>query len=135
MGSPKSVSHVVMQHRTTAGTVIVPVPDNGELKPGTLRSIIRQSRLSREAALLTIRGTLITQLKRRTAAGFTEMWRSFENAERRCSCGSVASRLLAMTSAPGPASASRIRSPVCADAVIEFRMGRVATPGIPWRSR
>jgi len=42
-------SHVVMQHRTAAGTVTVPVPDHPELKSGTLRSIIRQSGLSREA--------------------------------------------------------------------------------------
>jgi len=37
-----------MQKRTTAGTVTVPVPSHFELKLGTLRSIIRQSGLSRE---------------------------------------------------------------------------------------
>lgn len=42
-------SHVVMQRRNDAGTVTVPVPDHPELKPGTLRSIVRQSGLSREA--------------------------------------------------------------------------------------
>jgi predicted RNA binding protein YcfA (HicA-like mRNA interferase family) len=41
-------SHVVMQKRTTFGTVTVPVPNHSELKLGTLRSIIRQSGLSRE---------------------------------------------------------------------------------------
>ncbi len=41
-------SHVVMQRRTEAGTTItVPVPIHSELKIGTLRSIIRQSGLSR----------------------------------------------------------------------------------------
>ena len=37
-----------MQKRTAAGTVTVPVPSHSELKLGTLRSIIRQSGLSRE---------------------------------------------------------------------------------------
>lgn len=37
-----------MQKRTTFGTVTVPVPNHSELKLGTLRSIIRQSGLSRE---------------------------------------------------------------------------------------
>ncbi|HXK25991.1 MAG TPA: type II toxin-antitoxin system HicA family toxin [Myxococcota bacterium] len=42
-------SHVVMQRRTPSGTVTVPVPDHPELKTGTLRSIIRQSGVPREA--------------------------------------------------------------------------------------
>jgi len=41
-------SHVVMQRRTDAGTVTVPVPDHSMLAVGTLRSIIRQSGLARE---------------------------------------------------------------------------------------
>lgn len=40
-------SHVVMQQRTEDTTVTVPVPIHDELKTGTLRSIIRQSGLSR----------------------------------------------------------------------------------------
>jgi predicted RNA binding protein YcfA (HicA-like mRNA interferase family) len=40
-------SHVVMQMRLPDTTITVPVPDHKELKPGTLASIIRQSRLSR----------------------------------------------------------------------------------------
>jgi predicted RNA binding protein YcfA (HicA-like mRNA interferase family) len=40
-------SHVVMQKRTDAGTVTVPVPLHPELRIGTLQSIIRQSGLPR----------------------------------------------------------------------------------------
>ncbi|OGA34928.1 MAG: hypothetical protein A3F75_06785 [Betaproteobacteria bacterium RIFCSPLOWO2_12_FULL_64_23] len=40
-------SHVVMQVRTSAGSVTVPVPDHEELKIGTLQSIIRQCGLPR----------------------------------------------------------------------------------------
>ena len=40
-------SHVVIQHADASGTTTVPVPDHRELKAGTLRSIIRQSGLSR----------------------------------------------------------------------------------------
>jgi predicted RNA binding protein YcfA (HicA-like mRNA interferase family) len=40
-------SHVVMQRRTNAGTVTVPVPDHPELAIGTLLSIIRQSGIAR----------------------------------------------------------------------------------------
>ncbi len=40
-------SPVVMQRKTPEGTTTVPVPDHGELKIGTLRSIIRQSGLPR----------------------------------------------------------------------------------------
>jgi len=42
-------SHMVMQRRTGSGTVTVPVPDHREMKTCTLRSIIRQSGVSREA--------------------------------------------------------------------------------------
>ena len=41
-------SHVVMQLRAQSTTVTVPVPDHAELKPGTLLSVIRQSRVPRE---------------------------------------------------------------------------------------
>jgi predicted RNA binding protein YcfA (HicA-like mRNA interferase family) len=41
-------SHIVMQRRTDAGTVTVPVPNHVMLAVGTLRSIIRQSGLSRQ---------------------------------------------------------------------------------------
>ncbi|HIL71012.1 MAG TPA: type II toxin-antitoxin system HicA family toxin [Verrucomicrobia bacterium] len=40
--------HMVMQMRTGDSTVTVPVPMHRELKPGTLASIIRQSRLSKD---------------------------------------------------------------------------------------
>jgi predicted RNA binding protein YcfA (HicA-like mRNA interferase family) len=40
-------SHIVMQQTTGAGTTTVPVPNHAELKPGTLRSIIRQSGVPR----------------------------------------------------------------------------------------
>ncbi|HSF68436.1 MAG TPA: type II toxin-antitoxin system HicA family toxin [Nitrospiraceae bacterium] len=42
-------SHVVIQRRTDAGTVTVPVPDHAEIRIGTLQSIIRQSGLPRSA--------------------------------------------------------------------------------------
>jgi len=42
-------SHIVMQRRSDSGTVTVPVPDHREVKTGTLRSIIRQSGIPREA--------------------------------------------------------------------------------------
>jgi predicted RNA binding protein YcfA (HicA-like mRNA interferase family) len=41
-------SHIVMQRARNGSTKTVPVPDHRELKPGTLRSIIRQSGLARE---------------------------------------------------------------------------------------
>ena len=41
-------SHKVMQRRTEASTITVPVPDHRELRRGTLLSIIRQSQLLRE---------------------------------------------------------------------------------------
>lgn len=40
-------SHIVMQRRTDAGTVTVPIPDHRELALGTLLSIIRQSGVPR----------------------------------------------------------------------------------------
>jgi predicted RNA binding protein YcfA (HicA-like mRNA interferase family) len=40
-------SHRVMQKKEGASTITVPVPLHKELKPGTLGSIIRQSRLDR----------------------------------------------------------------------------------------
>ena len=40
-------SHVVMQKQLPDTTVTVPVPDHPEIRIGTLRSIIRQSGLSR----------------------------------------------------------------------------------------
>jgi predicted RNA binding protein YcfA (HicA-like mRNA interferase family) len=42
-------SHIVMQKRLSDTTITTIVPDHGELKTGTLASIIRQSRLQREA--------------------------------------------------------------------------------------
>ncbi|MBS0582426.1 MAG: type II toxin-antitoxin system HicA family toxin [Proteobacteria bacterium] len=40
-------SHIVMQWRGEGGTRTVPVPDHGEIRTGTLLSIIRQSGLAR----------------------------------------------------------------------------------------
>ncbi len=40
-------SHIVMQRRVTRTTITVPVPNHRELDRGTLRGIIRQSRLDR----------------------------------------------------------------------------------------
>ena len=37
----------MMQKKTEGSTITVPVPDHGELRIGTLRSIIRQSGLPR----------------------------------------------------------------------------------------
>ncbi|HEX2442266.1 MAG TPA: type II toxin-antitoxin system HicA family toxin [Methylomirabilota bacterium] len=42
-------SHIVMQSRTDAGSVTVPIPDHRELAIGTLLSIIRQSGVARGA--------------------------------------------------------------------------------------
>ncbi len=42
-------SHMVMQTRKPdGGTITVPVPDHDELKTGTVRGVIEQSRLARE---------------------------------------------------------------------------------------
>ena len=40
-------SHIIMQRRTVDSTITVPVPNHPELAIGTLRSIIRQSKLPR----------------------------------------------------------------------------------------
>ena len=40
-------SHRIMQKRTDSETLTVPVPLQKDLKPGTLGSIIRQSRLDK----------------------------------------------------------------------------------------
>ena len=40
-------SHVVMQKKITSVTITVPVPDHGEIRIGTLQSIIRQSGVAR----------------------------------------------------------------------------------------
>ena len=40
-------SHIVMQKKSSAGTITVPIPDHDELRIGTLQSIIRQSGLPR----------------------------------------------------------------------------------------
>jgi predicted RNA binding protein YcfA (HicA-like mRNA interferase family) len=40
-------SHIVMQKKSSAGTITVPVPDHNEIRTGTLLSIIRQSGLDR----------------------------------------------------------------------------------------
>ena len=41
-------SHIVMQKKAGETTITVPVPNHSEIKIGTLQSIIRQSKLSRE---------------------------------------------------------------------------------------
>ena len=38
-------SHIIMQKKTEASTITIPVPNHKELRTGTLMSIIRQSRL------------------------------------------------------------------------------------------
>ena len=40
-------SHIIMQKQLKDSTTTVPVPNHKELKLGTLRSIIRQSKLSK----------------------------------------------------------------------------------------
>jgi predicted RNA binding protein YcfA (HicA-like mRNA interferase family) len=40
-------SHIVMQKKLSEGTITVPVPDHGEIRIGTLLSIIRQSGIPR----------------------------------------------------------------------------------------
>ncbi len=40
-------SHIIMQLKTEATTITVPVPNYTEVKIGTLQSIIRQSKLPR----------------------------------------------------------------------------------------
>lgn len=41
-------SHIIMQKRTKDSTTTIPVPNHKEIKIGTLKSIIRQSKLSKE---------------------------------------------------------------------------------------
>ena len=41
-------SHIIMQKKLDNTTITVPVPDHKELLTGTLRSIIRQSGISRD---------------------------------------------------------------------------------------
>jgi predicted RNA binding protein YcfA (HicA-like mRNA interferase family) len=38
-------SHIIMQKQIPGGTITVPVPNHREIRIGTLKSIIRQSRL------------------------------------------------------------------------------------------
>ena len=40
-------SHIVMQKKTEAATITVPVPNHPEIRIGTLLSIIRQSGIAR----------------------------------------------------------------------------------------
>jgi predicted RNA binding protein YcfA (HicA-like mRNA interferase family) len=40
-------SHILMQQKLPGTTISVPVPDHGELRIGTLQSIIRQSGVAR----------------------------------------------------------------------------------------
>lgn len=42
-------SHIVMQRAHDGTTTTVPVPDHKEVKPGTLRAIIRQSGVPRSS--------------------------------------------------------------------------------------
>jgi predicted RNA binding protein YcfA (HicA-like mRNA interferase family) len=41
-------SHIIMQKRISNSTITVPVPNHSEIKIGTLKSIIRQSEISKE---------------------------------------------------------------------------------------
>ena len=43
----KHGSHIVMQRKVLESTITVPVPDQKEIRTGTLLSIIRQSYLTR----------------------------------------------------------------------------------------
>jgi predicted RNA binding protein YcfA (HicA-like mRNA interferase family) len=38
-------SHIILQRQIPGGTITVPVPNHKEIRIGTLKSIIRQSRL------------------------------------------------------------------------------------------
>jgi len=38
-------SHIIMQKKSGSSTITVPVPNHKEIKSGTLKSIIRQSKL------------------------------------------------------------------------------------------
>jgi predicted RNA binding protein YcfA (HicA-like mRNA interferase family) len=41
-------SHIIMQKKESSSTITIPIPNHAELRIGTLQSIIRQSKLSRE---------------------------------------------------------------------------------------
>jgi predicted RNA binding protein YcfA (HicA-like mRNA interferase family) len=41
-------SHIIMQKQIIGSTITVPIPDNKEVKIGTLYSIIRQSEVDRK---------------------------------------------------------------------------------------
>jgi len=41
-------SHIIMQKKEGDSTITIPIPNHLELRIGTLQSIIRQSKLSRE---------------------------------------------------------------------------------------
>jgi len=41
-------SHIIMQRKEKDATITIPVPNHSEVRRGTLRSIIRQSRLPKE---------------------------------------------------------------------------------------
>jgi len=41
-------SHIVMQKKIEKGTITIPVPNHKEIKKGTLKSIIRQSKIPPE---------------------------------------------------------------------------------------
>jgi predicted RNA binding protein YcfA (HicA-like mRNA interferase family) len=41
-------SHIIMQKKIENSTITIPVPNHSEIKIGTLQSIIRQSKLSKE---------------------------------------------------------------------------------------
>jgi predicted RNA binding protein YcfA (HicA-like mRNA interferase family) len=41
-------SHILMQKRTGNSTITIPIPNHKEIRIGTLKSIIRQSKLSKE---------------------------------------------------------------------------------------
>ncbi len=41
-------SHIIMQKSTIDSTITIPVPHHKEIRIGTLKSIIRQSKLSKE---------------------------------------------------------------------------------------
>lgn len=41
-------SHIIMQKRLDSSTITIPVPNHSELKLGTLQSIIRQSKLTKD---------------------------------------------------------------------------------------
>ena len=40
-------SHIIMQKKIEESTITIPIPNHKEIRPGTLLSIIRQSRLDR----------------------------------------------------------------------------------------